>query len=89
MFDSKITNTASFFVKTNFVHIAPRTFPFFGIVLGHTLRVGREVALVVADDQRQIRESILFPTPPVGRGLRLLSALGLTIHVLHVTRISC
>ena len=66
--DSKITNTASFFVKTTFVHIAPLTFPFLGIVLSHTLRVGREMTLVVTNDQRQIRECILFPTPPVGRG---------------------
>ena len=63
---SKITNTASFFVKTDCVLIEPLTFPFLGIVLSHTLRVGREVALVVTDDQRQIRECIFFPTPPVG-----------------------
>ena len=66
VFDSKITNTASLFVKTNCVLIAPLTFPFLGIVLSHTLRVGREVALVVTDDQRQIRECIFFPTPSVG-----------------------
>ena len=52
--------------KPILVLIAPLTFPFFGIVLGHTLRVGREVALVVTDDQRQIRECIFFPTPSVG-----------------------
>ena len=67
VFDSKITNTAGFFVKADCVLIAPLTFPFLGIVLSHTLRVGREVALVVANDQRQIRECIFFPTPPVGR----------------------
>ena len=66
VFEWKISNTASFFVKTIFVLISPLTFPFFGIVLGHTLRVGREVALVVTDDQRQIRECIFFPTPSVG-----------------------
>ena len=55
VFVSKITNTANFLVETDCVFIAPLTFPFFGKVPSHTLRVGREVALIVSDDQRRVR----------------------------------
>ena len=54
------------------------------MVLGHTLRVGREMALVVTDDQAADQGVHPLSHTTCGPGLRLLSMLGLTIYVLHV-----
>ena len=58
--------TVFFFAETDGVFALPLAFPFLSVQFRNTLRVCREISLPVSDDQRELRECVLFPTPPVG-----------------------
>ena len=46
--------------------LSPLAFPVLSVQFRNTLRVCRDISLPVPDDQRELRECVLFPTQPVG-----------------------
>ena len=66
VFFTQCTYAVYFFAETDGVFVLPLTFPFLSVQFRNTLRVCREISLPVSNDQRELRECVLFPTPPVG-----------------------
>ena len=66
MLFTQSSNAAYLLVETDCGFPTPLTFPLMGVQFRHTLRVSREIALTVPDNQRQLGECILFPAPPLG-----------------------
>ena len=85
MSSTRGTNTVYFFDEADCIFASQLTFQFLSVQFRFTLRVCREVSLTVSDDQRELGECVLFPTPPVGwTCTSLLPVLGIDICALHV-----